>query len=375
MAGSDTGSDTPTAAAAGYWRRRGLDTVPDQVVLAPGGPVLLLALLAAVGPGGVVLPRPCADWHLPQVRLLGRPAYPVPVPAECGGVPDSFALLETLRRARADGGDPRVLLLSVADDPTGTTAPPELLHEVCEVAAAQGLLIISDESWRDTSFGPRDTVIVSPVEMIDAPPGLPGEGEAVVLLDLGAALLPSGPAAAMARFPRTEHGAALGRAVSRVLVDLGAGLAEDARGAVTIALDEPESLRQERRGRARAHGTYAGALHHTLVSAGAVCRPPRVGRQLYADLEPLRRTLRARGLTESVTLEAELVRAVAGPWVRGGHWFGEPADALRVRVGTGMLAPPTPVRDPAAWDAWAAQRLERLTAALTGAYGDHEGQR
>ncbi|MBR7674517.1 pyridoxal phosphate-dependent aminotransferase, partial [Streptomyces daliensis] len=50
----DAGPEGPGArhsatalAACGYWRRRGMHTEPRQVVVAPGAPVLLLAVLAA----------------------------------------------------------------------------------------------------------------------------------------------------------------------------------------------------------------------------------------------------------------------------------------------------------------------------------------
>ncbi|MYY81005.1 pyridoxal phosphate-dependent aminotransferase, partial [Streptomyces sp. SID335] len=95
-----------------------------------------------------LLPRPCAAWWAPQARLLGRDAYHVPTPAECGGVPDPYALLETVRRVREEGGRPRLLVLSVADDPTATVPPPEVLHEAVEAAAGEGLHVVSDETWR-----------------------------------------------------------------------------------------------------------------------------------------------------------------------------------------------------------------------------------
>ncbi|KAF4410632.1 aminotransferase class I/II-fold pyridoxal phosphate-dependent enzyme, partial [Streptomyces lycii] len=140
-------------AACGYWSRRGLRTDPYHVLATGGAEGLLLALFAAVG-GDVLAARPCAPWHTAQAAVLGHPAYPVATPAECGGVPDAFALLETVRRVREEGGDPRLLVLSVADDPTGTVAPPDLLHETCEAAAEQGLLIVSDETYRDTLHPP-----------------------------------------------------------------------------------------------------------------------------------------------------------------------------------------------------------------------------
>ncbi|MER5485045.1 aminotransferase class I/II-fold pyridoxal phosphate-dependent enzyme, partial [Streptomyces sp. NPDC002812] len=206
------------AAAARHWGRRGLPTDPDHVAAGPGAPALLLALLGAHG-GDVMLPRPCPAWWTPQVRLLGRRAYHVPTPAECGGVPDPYALLETVRRVRAEGGDPRVLLLSVADDPTATVPPPELLLEACEAAASAGLFVVSDETWRDTVHrpahgrlgGPADAdgtggqqgshdrlVVLSPAEMLP--------DDTAVLMDLSGALLPAGWPAAVIRFPGTPRG-------------------------------------------------------------------------------------------------------------------------------------------------------------------------
>ncbi|MGW0586136.1 pyridoxal phosphate-dependent aminotransferase, partial [Streptomyces sp. NPDC002920] len=82
-------------AAAGYWERRGIPVHPGRPVAGPGAPALLIALTAALG-GDVLVPRPCATWWAPYARLLGRPLFHVATPAECGGVPDPYALLETV---------------------------------------------------------------------------------------------------------------------------------------------------------------------------------------------------------------------------------------------------------------------------------------
>lgn len=191
------GGEAVREAACRHWGRRGLTTAPENVAAGPGAPALLLALLGAYG-GDVMLPRPCPAWWTPQVRLLGRRAYHVPPPAECGGIPDPYALLETVRRVRAEGGDPRVLLLSVADDPTATVPPPEILREACEAAESAGLFVVSDESWRDTVHRPHDTLVLSPAEMLP--------DRAAVLVDLSGALLPAGWPAAVVRFPDTPAG-------------------------------------------------------------------------------------------------------------------------------------------------------------------------
>ncbi|MEV7467115.1 aminotransferase class I/II-fold pyridoxal phosphate-dependent enzyme [Streptomyces kronopolitis] len=311
-------------AACGYWARRGLATAPDRVLAAPGAPALLLALYAAAD-GGVVLPRPCAEWYAPPARLLGRPVHLAPVPAESGGVPDPFALLETVRRARMHGDSPRVLVLSVADDPTGTCPAPEQLHEVCEAAVEEGLWIISDETRRDLLHDPHDTVVLSPAEMLP--------GAVVVLTDLRATLVPAAWPAALARFPDTDRGTVLRAAALDALTAIGAALPGPVGCAVTHALGEPDALRARTAAVARVYGVLAAALHHLVTEAGAVCRPPHSGSHLYADLEPLRRPLAARGIVESHALERKLT-----PWrARGGHRFGDAPAALRVRLGAEAL--------------------------------------
>ncbi|WP_371103481.1 aminotransferase class I/II-fold pyridoxal phosphate-dependent enzyme, partial [Streptomyces sp. PU_AKi4] len=200
----------------GYGDRRGLPAAPDRVAVAPGAPALLVALTAALD-GDVLVPRPCAAWWAPYARLLGRPVFHVPTPAESGGVPDPYALLETVRRLRAEGGDPRLLVLSVADDPTAGVAPPELLHETLEAAVGEGLHLVSDETWRDTLHDPHDTVLLSPAEMLP--------DRVTVVTDLAGALLPPGWPAAVARFPAGEDGNALHARVLDVLTALDARVA------------------------------------------------------------------------------------------------------------------------------------------------------
>ncbi|MFF7177864.1 aminotransferase class I/II-fold pyridoxal phosphate-dependent enzyme [Streptomyces sp. NPDC008121] len=319
-------------AASGYWWRRGLRTHPEDVVAAPGAQSLLFALIAAHG-GDVLMPRPCPAWWTPQARLLGRPAYHVPTPAECGGVPDPYALLETVRRVRAEGGHPRLLLLSVADDPTGTVAPPELVSETCEAAVGEGLHIISDETWRDTLHSPRDTVLVSPAEMCPE--------DATVLYDLAAALTPAAWPCAVARFPpaapsRTDRYADPRARTLDVLTALGAVVAGPVAPVAAHALDEPEDVTVRAGRTAALHARVTAAAHRAVLAVGALALPPRAGRHLYADLGPLRAGLAARGVTDSLELENHLTERLGTP-VPGGHRFGDELGSLRARFDTGVL--------------------------------------
>ncbi|MGV4989053.1 aminotransferase class I/II-fold pyridoxal phosphate-dependent enzyme [Streptomyces sp. NPDC001709] len=317
-------------AACGYWTRRGLPTVPDQVAAGPGAPALLLALTAALAGDGadVLVPRPCAAWWAPYARVLGRPAYHVPTPAESGGVPDPYALLETVRRVRAEGGDPRLLVLSVADDPTATVAPPELLHETVEAATAEGLHLVSDETWRDTLHHPHDTVLLSPAEM--------RPDRVTVVTDLAGSLLPAGWPAAVARFPATGPGRQLHARVLDILTGLDDRVAAPVAAAAGYALDEPPPVTERREAAVRLHARVAAAAHAAVVAAGALVRPPQAGRHLYADLGPLREPLAAQGAGDAQELE-DLLTARLGMPAPGGHRFGDDLGALRVRLATGPL--------------------------------------
>ncbi|MCD9877179.1 aminotransferase class I/II-fold pyridoxal phosphate-dependent enzyme [Streptomyces guryensis] len=314
-------------AACGYWERRGLPAAPERVAAGPGAPALLLALTAAVG-GDVLVPRPCAAWWAPYARLLGRPVFHVATPAECGGVPDPYALLETVRRVRGEGGDPRLLVLSVADDPTATVAPPELLHECVEAAAGEGLHLVSDETWRDTLHAPPDTVLLSPAEMLP--------DHVTVVTDLAGALLPPGWPAAVARVPAGGTGRDLHARVLDVLTALGARIAGPVAAPAAYALGEPEPVTARMAATVRLHARVAAAVHGALVAAGTLSRPPQAGRHLYADLGPLRSALSAHGVGDAQELEDFLAARLGMP-APGGHRFGDELGALRVRLSTGPL--------------------------------------
>ncbi|MEV5330626.1 aminotransferase class I/II-fold pyridoxal phosphate-dependent enzyme [Streptomyces werraensis] len=341
-------------AACGYGERRGLPAAPGRTALAPGAPPLLTALTAAVD-GDVLVPRPCASWWAPYARLLGRPVFHVPTPAESGGVPDPYALLETVRRMRAEGRDPRLLVLSVADDPTATVAPPELLHETLEAAAGEGLHLVSDETWRDTLHDPRGTVLLSPAEMLP--------DRVTVVTDLAGSLLPPGWPAAVARFPAGEEGGALHARVLDVLTALDARVAAPVAAAAGYALSEPEPVTARVAASVRTHARVAAAAHRAVVAAGALARPPQCGRHLYVDLTPLAPALAARGVGDAQELEDFLTGRLGMP-APGGHRFGDDLETPRVRLCTAPLLGGTPEERAACLDADEPAELPRVGRAL-----------
>jgi hypothetical protein len=304
------------AAACGYFERRAVKTTPEHVLLAPGPGPLLLALLATVG-GDVVLPRPAAPWYAPPAWLLGRRVRFVPTPAECGGVPDPVALLESVRRADSDRARPRVVAMAVADDPTGTVAPAELVHEVCEVAEESDLLVVSDETFRDLPHDPH-TVVLSPSEIVP--------DRTVSFCDLASWLLPGGWPAAMARFPALGPAATLPAPV-RTLLDAERALLPGPVGAAAeLALREPPGSGERLAAAIRLHAAVAGAVHDRLLRCGALSLPPAAGFHLYADFTAARTALAAHGVGGPDALAERLPGALAG------HRMGEKPQDLRVRI-------------------------------------------
>lgn len=99
------------------------------------------------------------------------------------------------------------------------------------------------------------------------------------------------------------------------------------------------------------------AAYKAVTGAGALCRPPEAGFQMYADLEQLRTGLDAPGL------EAWLGQRLGRP-VSGGHRFGDEASAPRVRIDVGPLCGVGEQERSAALHAQDPLALPHVTAAL-----------
>src|SRR3569833_2893098 len=125
------------AAAAGYWRRRGLPAEPELIVAGPGSKPLLYGLLLAIG-GSVVVPRPSWVSYAAQTRLMGTEPIFVSTPPGEGGVPDPEELRVAVTVARAAGHPVRSDVVTLPDNPPSTLSLPESVRRLCEVARGRG---------------------------------------------------------------------------------------------------------------------------------------------------------------------------------------------------------------------------------------------
>ena len=329
-------------AVAGYFERRGLSTRPEQVILAPGSKVLLAAIIAVAG-GDVLVPQPCWLTYAAQARLFRQRCHRVPAPAGYGGVPEPDALRRAISRARRNGANPRLLVMTLPDNPTGTLAPPDIVFEVCEVAEREGITIVSDEIYRDLVFDPKRTPVRSAAEMLPA--------RTVVTTGLSKSLGLGGWRIGAARFPDGHLGRELRDGVLAIGSVLWSCMVGPMQEVARYAFTEPPEVTDHVRRCRKVHGALARRVREIMVAAGASCSAPAGGFYVYPDFEDMRAELASSGILDSGTLQQHLLRDY-GIAVMGGHHFGEEPERLRLRAATSMLCGETD-----------AQRQQTLSAA------------
>ena len=320
--GPVAGSAAAREAAAGYHDRRGLPTHPDQIVLAPGSKALLFALLSAL-PGDVLLPRPSWVSYAAQAALAAKRVWWAPIPAEAGGVPDPAALERAVADARRQGGDPRILVLTLPDNPTGTVAPPELVRAVAAFAERERIAIVSDEIYRDLAYAPD--AVTSPAELLS--------DDVFVTNGLSKSMALGGYRIGFARFPDTPAGRELRSAVAAIASEVWSSLAGPMQHVAAYVLAEPPEVVEHVTASRALHRRATEAVHARLVAGGVLCRPPGAAFYLYPDFEQLREHFGAGGGDEL----AELLLERHGIATLPGSAFGDEPEALRLRLATSLL--------------------------------------
>ncbi|MEU3853752.1 pyridoxal phosphate-dependent aminotransferase [Streptomyces sp. NPDC029554] len=352
--GPVAGAPDALASLAGYFERRGLPTGPEDVLLGPGSKPLLMALNLVL-PGDVLLPRPSWNSYEPQARMAGKRVYGVPLPAECGGIPDPDVLPETIERARRTGGDPRIVVLTLPDNPTGTLAGAGLIERLCRIAEAEDLVVVSDEIYRDVMHRP-DAAFLSPAEV--------SPGRTVVTTGLSKSLALGGWRVGGLRVPPGARGRDLRDRLVAVASDVWSTLSGPMQQVAAYAFGDPPEIRQRLADSARLHGAVARAVHAAAIAAGATCRPPTGAFYVYPDFEPRREALAQRGVTGSPSLARHLLDE-HGLAVLAGHHLGDDPGALRFKAATSMLYGDTDEEQEAALAAPDPLALPHVADALT----------
>ncbi len=331
-AGSNEGGYGPVAgeamlrrSVAGYYARRGLETDASQIVVGPGSKALLFALLLALD-GDLVLPKPAWVSYAAQAALARKAVLRVSIPAESGGIPDPDSLEGAVARARSNGQDPRVLLITHPDNPTGTMASREALARTLEVADSCGLFVIADEIYRDLAYD--ESAFVSAAELDDA--------NCILTGGLSKSLALGGWRIGVLRVPLTARGHDLGKRVCAIASEIWSCIAAPIAEAACLAYDEPAEIVDHVRAARDLHAQVAAVIYEAVQAGGGECRRPTAAFYLYPDLTSSRHRLTERGIDSGVSLARVLLEEF-GIAVLAGAAFGDDPEALRFRVAASLL--------------------------------------
>lgn len=323
--GEVAGVDTIRTAAAGYWSRQGLPTAGEQVIAGPGSKPLLFALFEALK-GTIVLPQPSWVSYAAQNQILGQDVVQVPIAGE-GGAPEPSRMRAECERLRAEGRPATAVLVTIPDNPTGTTATPERIAEVCRVAEEFDLLIISDEIYRDLVHDDA-TPVVTPSALVPE--------RTIVTTGLSKNLALGGWRLGVARFPDNERGAAVQQRVASVASEIWSAAAHPIQLAGALAFDQPDSLRERIESSRRLHGAITRAVAGALQEAGAEVLAPTGGFYVYPDFESQREKLAAQGISTASDLSRHLLDRF-GIATLPGSAFGDDDEHLTLRIAVSML--------------------------------------
>jgi len=124
----------------------GIDVDPQRIYVGPGTKELIFNLLEILH-GTVILPTPAWLGYLPQIRFLKK-NYHMLLSGENGKIsPHDLKKLALRLHDRQ-----KILILNNPHNPTGVLYDKSDLEEITEVCREQGITVISDEIYAQTTY-------------------------------------------------------------------------------------------------------------------------------------------------------------------------------------------------------------------------------
>jgi aspartate aminotransferase len=302
-------------AVAAYHRRlHGIDRTDADVLIGPGSKELMF-ILQLVYYGDLVIPTPSWVSYAPQAKIVGRQIHWLPTRRE-----NDWRLMpeELDRLCRDDPGRPRIVILNYPANPTGDSYTLDELKALAKVARRYKVILLSDEIYGElhhrgqhvsiARFYPEGTIISGGLSKWCGAGGW----------RLGTFT-----------FPHSLRWLLEAMAVvaSETFTSTSAPIQYAAVRAFQGGMEMEQYLCQSRR-ILRHLGRH---VWKKLKSAGAVISEPVGGFYSFPDFSPLKDSLAARGIRDSVTLCERLLEET-GVATLPGVEFGRPAEELTLRL-------------------------------------------
>jgi aspartate aminotransferase len=196
------------------------------------------------------------------------------------------------------------------------------------VAAEHDLIIISDEIYRDLVHDPA-TPVLSPAAV--APE------RTVVTTALSKSLAVGGWRIGVARMPESPLGTWLRGQLLGIGSEIWSAPAAPIQQAAAVAFSEPDDLLERVHQSRSLHASVSRAVAGTCRAAGLDVPQPQASFYVYPDFEPWRDHLAGRHAVTTGAGLAGLLLDRYGAGTLPGSAFGEPDEALRLRLATGLL--------------------------------------
>jgi len=302
------------AVADHHRRTQGVEATGQDVLIGPGSKELMF-LLQLVYYGDLVIPTPSWVSYAPQAQIIGRQIRWVPTKIENDWrlMPDELDKL-----CRDDPGRPRIVILNYPSNPTGDSYTVAELKELAKVARQYKVILLSDEIYGEIHHRGQHVSVARYY-----PEGTIISGGLSKWCGAGGWRLGT------FTFPHQLQWLldAMAVAASETYTATSAPIQFAAIRAFKGGTEIETYLAASRR-ILRALGNYCWKQ---LKNCGAIVNEPVGAFYLFPDFSPLRETLSARGVNDSVELCGQLL-AQSGVATLPGVEFGRPKDELTLRL-------------------------------------------
>jgi aspartate aminotransferase len=297
----------------------------DQIIVGPGSKPLLYALLQVLE-GDLLLPLPCWVSYMPQAQLAGKRVIGVETDATDRTRITTTALSQALAKAHLVGADPRILLLTSPNNPTGSMFDEADVKAIALWAKEHDFTVISDEIYAELAHGWRKHV--SPA--VFYPEGCIVTGGISKVFSAGGWRL------GYAALPPGKSGQELRRGLQALASEIWSAASTPVQeAAVTAFVCDPE-IESYISASAYLHGFMAKSLYTSLIQLGVKCPRPAGGFYIYANFGAWRLHLAQEGIETSEQLALYLLDKWNIATLPGSE-FGDKPENLSLRLATSML--------------------------------------